>query len=156
MDLTPSDITALIDTREQTPLDLSPLKTERATLTTGDYSVRGLEQEIAIERKSMPDLLGVVGRDRARFDREVKRLLAYPTRALVIEGSWREIESGNWRSSIPPQTVLGSILGWIAYGLPVIMAGNSTHAAKYVGHILFLAARRRWRELHNFYCGLPR
>src|SRR3990167_7980076 len=124
MDLTPGDITALIDTREQTPLDLSPLKTERATLTTGDYSVRGLEQEIAIERKSMPDLLGVVGRDRARFDREVKRLLAYPTRALVIEGSWREIESGNWRSSIPPQTVLGSILGWIAYGLPVIMAGN--------------------------------
>ena len=52
----PRDIVAIIDTREQAPLDLSPLRTEKGTLTTGDYSIKGLESEIAIERKSLPDL----------------------------------------------------------------------------------------------------
>jgi hypothetical protein len=42
------NLVALIDTREQTPLDLAPLRTERATLATGDYSLRGLENVIAI------------------------------------------------------------------------------------------------------------
>ncbi len=77
--LKPENVTALIDTREQQLLDLSPLRTEQATLPTGDYSLKGLEHVVAIERKSLDDLLGVVGRDRPRFDREVQRLLAYPS-----------------------------------------------------------------------------
>ena len=31
-------LVALVDTREQTPLDLSPLASVKATLATGDYS----------------------------------------------------------------------------------------------------------------------
>ncbi|NQU21949.1 MAG: hypothetical protein HQ567_11755 [Candidatus Nealsonbacteria bacterium] len=67
-ELKPETITAVIDTREQTPLDLSPLQTIPGTLATGDYSVRGLEHVVAVERKSLPDLLGCIGRDRSRFD----------------------------------------------------------------------------------------
>ena len=102
----PRDIVAIIDTREQAPLDLSPLRTEKGTLTTGDYSIKGLESEIAIERKSLPDLLGCVGRERERFDKEVKRLMAYPVRALVVEATWHELEAGHWRSSIPPSAAV--------------------------------------------------
>lgn len=54
--LTPQEITALIDTREQEPLDLSPLRSARRRLTTGDYSLQGLEHVVAIERKSLTDL----------------------------------------------------------------------------------------------------
>ena len=61
-------ITAVVDTREQRPLDLTPLKSVPGTLATGDYSVRGLEHVVAIERKSLDDLLGCIGRDRARFE----------------------------------------------------------------------------------------
>ena len=97
----PADaITALVDTREQTPLDLPGLRCEPGTLTTGDYSVRGLESVIAIERKSLPDLVACCGRERERFDREVKRLMAYPVRALVVEASWSDIEAGNWRGKM--------------------------------------------------------
>ena len=39
-ELQPADVTAIVDTREQLPLDLSPLRVERGTLATGDYSVR--------------------------------------------------------------------------------------------------------------------
>ena len=45
-----SDITAVIDSREQTPFDLAPMKIEAGALQVGDYSVAGLESVIAIER----------------------------------------------------------------------------------------------------------
>ncbi len=116
-ELDPSSIVAIIDTREQLPLDLDPLGTEVGTLETGDYSIKGLEHVVRIERKSLEDLLGCVGRDRERFDREVQRLNAYPVRVLVVESTWQDIESGLWqRSKVTPEAVIGSLLGWQASG----------------------------------------
>ena len=86
--LQPEQVTAVVFSREQLPLDLPPLNTVNGTLTTGDYSVSGLEDVIAVERKSLPDLVACVGRERERFDREVQRLQAYPVRAIVIESTW--------------------------------------------------------------------
>ncbi len=77
-DLKPEHVVAIVDTREQLPLGLTPLQSVEGTLTTGDYSVAGLKHVVAIERKSLPDLLGCIGQQRDRFDREVQRLLAYP------------------------------------------------------------------------------
>ena len=145
-ELHPEQITGIIDTRERLPLDLSPLNAEAGTLATGDYSVRGLESVVAIERKSLADMLGCIGQERERFDREVMRLLAYPTRALVVESTWGEIEAGEWRSKVTPAAAVGSLLGWIASGVPIIMAGDHERAGRYVSRLLFTAARRRWRE----------
>ena len=142
----PEAITAIIDTREQRPLDLAPLQTIMETLSTGDYSVRGLENVIAVERKGLSDLLSCVGVDRDRFEREVQRLLAYPVRALVVESTWAELEVGGWRSRVKPASVIGSLLGWSAMGLPIVMAGNHRKAGQYVSKLLYIAARRRWRE----------
>ena len=144
--LHPEAVTAIVDTREQIPLDLSPLQSATGTLTTGDYSVMGLEGIIAVERKSLPDLLGCIGQHRERFDREVQRLLAYPTRAIVVEATWADLERGEWRSKITPAAAIGSVLGWIAAGVPVVMATDHARAGRYVSRLLFTAARRRWRE----------
>ena len=144
--LHPEAVTAIIDTREQLPLDLSPLRIVTGTLTTGDYSIRGLESIIAIERKSLPDLLGCIGQHRERFEREIQRLLAYPTRAIVVEAIWTDLEAGQWQSRITPAAAIGSLLGWIAAGVPIIMAGDHARAGRYVSRLLFTAARRRWRE----------
>lgn len=146
-ELKPDAVTAIVDTREQTPLDLAPLRTITSKLATGDYSVRGLEHVVAVERKSLSDLLSCIGGERDRFDREVQRLLAYPVRALVVESSWHEIEAGEWRSKITPQCAVGSLVGWIAQGLPVVMATDHWRAGRLVSRLLFIAARRRWREL---------
>ena len=139
-------LTAICDTREQDSLDLSPLKTIRGTLATGDYSVVGLESVITIERKSLPDLLACVGRERGRFEREVKRLLAYEARLLVIESTWQEINAGGWRGKITPRVVAGSILGWSAAGLPALLVGSHDEAGRAVARFLYIVARRRWRE----------
>jgi ERCC4-type nuclease len=145
-ELRPEQVTAIIDTREQLPLDLSPLPTVAGTLATGDYSVKGLETIVAVERKSLSDLLGCIGQHRERFDREIQRLLAYPTRAIVVEAAWADLERGEWRSQITPSAAIGSVLGWIAAGVPIIMAGDHGRAGRYVSRLLFTAARRRWRE----------
>ncbi len=145
-ELRPDQVTAVVDTREQQPLDLSPLQTVRGTLATGDYSVKGLVDVVAIERKSLSDLLACIGQHRARFDREVLRMLAYPTRAIVIEATWGDLEAGEWRSQVTPAAAVGSVLGWVAAGVPVLLAGDHARAGRFVGRLLFTAARRRWRE----------
>jgi DNA excision repair protein ERCC-4 len=153
-EIAPEDLTAVVDTRERRPLDLSPLRACYGTLPTGDYSVLGLEHVVAIERKSLPDLVGCVGRHRRRFDREVQRLLAFPVRALVVEASWSELEAGNWEGRVKPIAAVGSALGWVASGLPVLMAGNRRQAARFVSRPLWIAAQRRWRENRALLGGL--
>lgn len=149
----PEQITAIIDTREQCPLDLSPLSSVEGTLTTGDYSVVGLENIVTVERKSLSDALSCVGRERERFDREVQRMLAYPTRVLVIEATWGDLEAGEWRSQVTPRAAVGSVLGWMAAGLPVLMAGDHERAGQYTARILYTAAKRRWRECRGLFDG---
>ena len=143
----PESITAIVDTREQLPLDLTPMRVRTATLDTGDYSLLGCEHVIRIERKSLDDLLGCVGRDRERFDREVARLLAYPVRVLLVESTWPEIERGEWRGKITPEQAIGSLLGWQVAGLAVHMVGDHSRAGKHAARLLYTVAKRRYREL---------
>lgn len=153
-EIRPEDLTVICDSREQLPWDLTPMKCERGTLPTADYSVLGLEHHIAVERKSLADLLGCIGGGRERFERELQRLLAYPSRALIIESTWAEIERGDWRQKVDKNAALGSLIGWIAMGVPVVMAGSRDGAQNFAARFLFIAARRRWRELLVFADGL--
>lgn len=148
--LRPEDLTALIDSREQRPLDLAPLRTVRGTLQTGDYSIVGLEHLVALERKSLPDLVACVGRERDRFERELRRLLGYPVRGVVVETSWSDLEAGGWRGEMHPRAVTASVLSWIATGIPILLAGDREGAARAVRGILLAAARHRLRELRSF------
>jgi ERCC4-type nuclease len=142
----PENIIALVDSREKLPFDLSPLGTRRATLPTADYSVLGLEGHIAIERKSLTDLLSCVGTNRGRFEKELQRMLSYETRAVIVESDFPELERGEWLSKIRPASVIGSILGWQAMGVPFVLAGSRARAQDYCRRMLFISARRRWRE----------
>lgn len=145
--LKPESITAIVDTREQRPLDLAPLRIQTTTLDTGDYSLVGLEHVVRIERKSLDDLLGCIGRDRERFDREVTRLLAFPVRVLLVESTWPELERGEWRSKITTEQAIGSLLGWQVAGLSIHMAGDHERAGKHAARLLYTVAKRRYREL---------
>ncbi len=153
-ELKPSDIVAVIDTREQTPWTLSPLKTIGGTLQTGDYSIMGLTHEIAIERKSLSDLLGCIGTHRERFDSEMKRMLGYRSRAVIVEATWAELEAGDWRSRIKPSAAIGSVLGWMDMGIPFVFVGGASKASTYAARMLFIAARRRYFELGAFHGSL--
>jgi hypothetical protein len=93
----------LVDTREQEPLAFGPpvrtdyfscATTRLAALREGDYSValngRPL-LSIRLERKSLGDLHGRVGFQRARFEAELRRLRAYDYRGIIIEATPDEL-----------------------------------------------------------------
>jgi DNA excision repair protein ERCC-4 len=131
----PRTIRVKRDTREQLPLSFENLDSCVGTLTTGDYSICGLESVIAIERKCLSDLVSCCGTERERFEAELLRMLAYPVRAVIVEASWTHLENGGWRSRITPESVVGSVLGWIAMGIPFVLAGDRARAQRYAEKI---------------------
>lgn len=140
--LQPQDIIAIVDSREQMPLDLSPLKTTTKGLKTGDYSAEGYEEKIAIERKSIQDFVACCGRERARFEKEIGRLHSYPYRAIIIEGDWSSVELKRYRGQIHPNAIIGSALGWALSDISIIMAGDRIRAGKMVARMLWIAINR--------------
>ncbi len=56
-DVKPDHLVALIDSRAQKLLDLAPLRKADVSLATGDSSLQGLDAVMAVERKSLTDLL---------------------------------------------------------------------------------------------------
>lgn len=148
--LKPEDITLIVDSREQQPLDLEPFKIIRGGLTTGDYSVVGLTHKVAVERKSIQDLVMCVGKERERFDREIKRLLAYESRAVFVEGSIETIRLKQYRGQTHPNAILSSIAGWMALGIPIHFAGDRAASADMMKRFMFLCAQRAWNESYEF------
>lgn len=152
--LDPSNVVAIIDTREQNPLNLSPLTTVTDSLTTGDYALAACPDVCRIERKSLQDLIGCVGNDRERFEKEISRLLAFPIRILVVESTWEQIElheplAPQWRGKVTREAVIGSLLGWQAMGLSIHMAASHERAGLHVARLLYTVAKRRYNELRS-------
>jgi ERCC4-type nuclease len=87
-------------------------------LATGDYSIDGLEDKIACERKSLDDCYGSVTWQRDRFEREIERLNELPGfAAVVIEATWPEIMTPaeyrpGWENRTEPRSVEGTIIAW--------------------------------------------
>ena len=122
--------TVLVDSREKAPYRFSEIPAagrdrgrtywvpiSEAYLKTGDYSIEGMENGIAIERKSLADLFGTLGQHRDRFCAEVERLAELDFAAIVIESdlreAWRPREfRPGWRSRLAPRSVEGTVLSW--------------------------------------------
>jgi ERCC4-type nuclease len=134
---TPKFTAALIvvDTRESLPLGF-PGASKQA-LATGDYSVLGMEERVAVERKTLGDFYTCVGRERARFERELERLGAMDYGAVVIEASLSDILHGAEFSKVHPRSAIGSILAWsVKYRLPFFFAENRRRCRTTVYHLL--------------------
>ena len=107
----------IVDTREQNPFDFRIIKPQPqiivATLQTGDYSIKGLEDRITIERKSLSDAYSTFGRGRARFERELERMAEFQFAAVVIEADWKTIiKYPPHRSKVTPKHVYRSVIAW--------------------------------------------
>lgn len=68
----PKSTPIIIDTREQDFLSFGNVKTSRAKLEYGDYALQN-DQTVAVERKSLQDLIGTLIAGYDRFAREIER-----------------------------------------------------------------------------------
>lgn len=126
----------LTDTREQQPFSFAGPRyasdtVERASLTVGDYSLAGLADRVAVERKSLSDLVQCLGRERERFERELARGAALDAFAVVVEASYLDLARGQYKSMMKPHAACQSVAAFMSrYRVPFIFAG-SRPAAEY-------------------------
>jgi DNA excision repair protein ERCC-4 len=138
----------IIDTREQAEFSFDPqlAATVRRALPAGDYSVVGLEGEVAVERKSLDDFVSTVIHARQRFRRELSKLSGYRAACVVVEANLLDILLGRYRGEAHPKAVLGSTLSILLdYGIPVYFCGTRPAACQFVQAYL-LAAHARWKQ----------
>lgn len=121
----------VIDTREQLPYEFSGYQTVRKKLDTGDYSLTGYEDRVAVERKTKEDAYGCVGASRARFKECLGRLGALYSPCIVIECSIESFAVPPTHTKIHPSQALGSYISWSAhYRIPVFWCPNRDWAEK--------------------------
>ena len=121
-------ITIIQDTREQCGYDFAKYPNvvcEAGTLDTGDYSLPGFTDRVAIERKTIDDLVGCLSQGRERFEREMGRARNFEHFAVVIEASLPPIMAGRYRSLMKANSVLQSIAAFsIRYRVPFLFCGD--------------------------------
>lgn len=130
----------ICDTREQAPFGFVGYDCEMVagTLTTGDYSLAGLLDRCAVERKSLDDLLGcLTGEGRERFERELARASGLECFAVVVEASMQDMAEGRYRSRMKPHAALQSVLAFqVRHSCPFIWCGNRAGAEYATYHFL--------------------
>jgi DNA excision repair protein ERCC-4 len=146
------DILLVEDTRE--PLvggfsDFFITPCIRAALPTGDYSVAGAEHLVAIERKSVIDLVKSVIHQRERFERELSRARGFDYFAVVCECGADDLLAGRWgrfKSKANPVSVWESVAAFtVRYGTPFLFAGDRTTGAHLTESLLLKWVRERYK-----------
>lgn len=131
-------LSIIVDSREQLPFSFTGAKcyegvtVTKGSLTTGDYSLAGLESFVAVERKSLPDLVMCLGKERERFVRELERGRALQAFAVICEGDLHELVHGQYRSQLNPHSACQSVASFMArMRIPFFFAGGRD-AAEYM------------------------
>ena len=144
----------LVDTREQAELsphfDGAECTYEKATLPTGDYSLKGATHLLSIERKSLSDLTQCCGKDRERFLDQMARLAAYPHKFLVIERPEAEIHAQAYRSQIKPQSVIATLMAiQVKYGVCVVFCDGVKDCARKVQWLCWYVSERQRKGMYE-------
>ena len=147
--LRPEAVIVLTDTREQSPFDLSPLRQESATLTSGDYVLAADPTYAVVERKSGPDLLACIGRERSRFEKELARLKGFSHRTIVVETGWDGLLNDT-RTRLTQEQITGTIAAWHARYCGFMFASTREFAQDFTRRFLFNCARKLWAQGEAF------
>jgi hypothetical protein len=135
------DFDILYDKQEKQPwlfLNAKYGAMERVHLKTGDYTIKGFEDVIAIEKKSgiMELLNDLSGNYRPTFQRFLMQLSKYPVKAIVVESPLRvgevskAIATRKRKSNGKAQLTAETIWYWTAeitmkYRIPLLFVDSS-------------------------------
>ena len=136
--------TVIVDTREQLPYTFDSIEiggkrlvvpTDFQTLQSGDYSIRGMENLVTIERKSVNDFYGSITTGRSRLEAEFERMESMQFSAIIVEGRLESVlEPTLHGRRITSQAIRATVASW---------------SIKYQTRWLFVASRT-YGELMTF------
>lgn len=115
-----------------------------AAFTLSDGTVFSLETVAVIERKlGYAELCACYTHERARFTREFERAkeAGAKTYLLLEDSTWEAAYNGAYRSKMLPQSLVASMLAWLArYNCQLIMCKAET-SGKLIHDILYREGR---------------
>lgn len=115
-----NELHIICDRREQRPFSFTGAQiyegttVEAGTLNVGDYSLVGMENVVACERKSLPDLVQCLAGSRERFVRELERSRALESFCVIVEAPWEALAKGQYRSQLAPLAATQSIASFMS------------------------------------------
>ena len=126
----------VVDTREQAPfhfVNINPWSVVpliHAGLETGDYSMRGFESRVTIERKSIGDFIGSISAGRERFESEFERMSKFEFAAVVVEGELTDVLNyARFNTRLSVNSITGTLDSWrIKYGVHWVFCMGRRHA----------------------------
>ena len=135
----------IVDTREQKPLTFGRLPIAIKKLDFGDYSLRGFETRVCVERKSVMDLWGTLTQpgNWGRFNAELARAQAAGCRLhVVVDGSPSAVLRPSRYAAMAPERVLDRLFEVChRYGAAATFTdGRSTSSA-----VVLAILRGAWR-----------
>lgn len=140
----------VVDSREQCPFRFEGFNAvvTVGALEAGDYSLAGFERRVAIERKSIQDLVGCLTGERPRFERELQRLKAMDAAAVVVEQPQSVLRLGHYRSAMNAESAWQSVIALsMRFRVPFWFCDSRADAEAVTFNFLRHYARDRWREL---------
>lgn len=111
---------------------------ERVTLRTGDYSIKGFENRITIDRKSgIRELLDDLGGIRGRFKRFLTRMSKFECKCIIVEQPLTRdrviatVEKRYADSNGKSRLGIDTVYKWIpaimsAYGIPILFCDKTS------------------------------
>ncbi len=145
----------VVESREQEPLVFTRLQSVKGTLYSGDYSILGLEDLFAVERKSIDDMVSCcAGSNRERFEHEGVRLRGLRFKRIIIIGSRALIELQRYRSRISPAAVLGTLTAFeVRFDLPIVYCDTPEAAALQTERWVFYFCREYVKRVNELLRG---
>jgi ERCC4-type nuclease len=146
----------LVDTREQTPFDFSRFsgwfaRVEKRALKDGDYTIAGLEDIGAVERKDLADLVYSFTVDRPAFINRLRLMSSFRHRLLVISAPLSQVKSPYAHSNLNPNRILQSLIAVLA-GLNIPFLCTETHelGEEVVASYLYQIHLYDWLETNGY------
>lgn len=143
------------DTREQSPWEFNSCFGDFSivvdTVRHGDY-VLDIDPTIAcVERKSLPDFVACVGRDKDRFDKQIAGMVGAVERPLlIVEADYGMLEVGSgWRGKMTPEAVLAG-LHRVQSRIPTLLCRSRGEAERACFRHLRLALKSRYEQSRQF------
>jgi len=120
----------LIDTREKLPFQFGDdVDTVKTKLEVGDYSIKGLEHLVSIERKSLDDFINSTIHNKRRFTQNLMDLTRMEHKAIVVEASLRDVFMHRYKSKTHHQVVFGMVAAISSrWKIPVFFWENHAYA----------------------------
>lgn len=166
IDATLKTFSVIVDSREQKwghiekALKATETPYTQRKLNYGDYTCEAvkpsnepvsLAQSVVIERKAnLDEIVGNFTKGRERFDREFKRSVEDHAKVfLMVEDDrlWENILLHNYRSKMPPKTLLATFCSWQARYNITIIACRKQESGTLIKAILYYALRDYLQKL---------